>query len=167
MPTSRFLASSMLCSLRTFMEALCSAAVVALVLQTSTSHLLCASMQVRDQIMTEYDRRGIKINTGCSPKGIKKNDDGTLEMTYSSPDGETTGTFDQILMATGRSPNTANLGLENAGVETNKQGCGASRLPPRLLPSLLLVRMDPPEPTCHADRVQTHGQGYAWPHDVC
>lgn len=80
-------------------------------------------VQVRDQIMTEYDRRGIGMNTGCSPKEVKKNDDGSLDMTYSSPDGDVTATFDQILMATGRTPNTANLGLEAAGVETNKQGC--------------------------------------------
>lgn len=81
-----------------------------------------SNLQVRDQIMTEYDRRGIKINNGCSPKEVKKNEDGTLEMTYSTPDGEATGTFDQILMATGRKPNTANLGLETVGVETTKQG---------------------------------------------
>eukprot|EP00892_Ulva_mutabilis_P007622 jgi/Ulvmu1/5231/UM022_0024.1 len=78
--------------------------------------------EVRDQIMTEYDRRGITINNGCSPKEIKKNDDGSLEMTYSTPDGEATRTFDQILMATGRTPNTADLGLEAAGIETNKKG---------------------------------------------
>lgn len=73
--------------------------------------------------MEEYTKNGIKMNTGCSPKAIKKLEDGSFELTYSSPDGDATATFDQILMATGRGPNTANLGLENAGVELNKKGC--------------------------------------------
>lgn len=73
--------------------------------------------------MEEYRRNGNVMNTGCSPKSIKKLDDGSFELTYTSPDGEATAAFDQILMATGRGPNTANLGLENAGVEVNKKGC--------------------------------------------
>lgn len=83
--------------------------------------------------MTEYDRRGININSGCSPKEVKKNADGTLEMTYSTPDGEATGTFDQILMATGRSPNTSGIGLEDVGIKTNKQGCVCPALAAPLL----------------------------------
>lgn len=76
--------------------------------------------------MEESAKNGIVMNTGCSPKGIKKLDDGSFELTYSGPDGESTKTFDQILMATGRGPNTSNLGLENAGVELDNKGCGSS-----------------------------------------
>jgi hypothetical protein len=32
--------------------------------------------------------------------------------------------FDKVLMATGRGPNTKNLGLEEAGVETDDAGYG-------------------------------------------
>jgi pyruvate/2-oxoglutarate dehydrogenase complex dihydrolipoamide dehydrogenase (E3) component len=67
-------------------------------------------------------KHGIIMNTGCSPKAIKKLDDGSLELTYQSPDGDKTKVFDAILMATGRGPNSANLGLENAGVETTEKG---------------------------------------------
>lgn len=73
--------------------------------------------------MEEYRRNEIVMNTGCSPKSIKKLDDGSFALTYTSPDGEATSTFDQILMATGRGPNTTSLGLENAGVEMDKKGC--------------------------------------------
>lgn len=83
--------------------------------------------QVRDTLMTEYGKRGININSGCSPKEIKKNSDGSLELVYSTPDdGEATKTFDQILMATGRAPNTEGLGLDAAGVSVNKGGCAAA-----------------------------------------
>jgi hypothetical protein len=65
------------------------------------------------------------MHSGCSPKSIQKLNDGAYEMTYSSPDGDKTGTFDQILMATGRGPNTTNLGLEDVGVEMDKKGCAS------------------------------------------
>ena len=81
-------------------------------------------VQVRTTIMDESAKNGLIMNTGCSPKSIKKLDDGSFELTYSGPDGESTKSFDQILMATGRGPNTANLGLENAGVELDNKGCG-------------------------------------------
>ena len=79
---------------------------------------------MRDRLSEAYDKSGIKINNGCKPKSIAKNDDGSLTMTYTNADGgESTADFDQILMATGRHPNTSNLGLEAAGVQTNDQGC--------------------------------------------
>lgn len=79
--------------------------------------------EVRDFLTEEYTKAGIDINNGCSPKSIEKNADGSLKMTYSTPDGgEASADFDQVLLATGRSPNTEGLGLENAGVDTDKKG---------------------------------------------
>jgi hypothetical protein len=63
------------------------------------------------------------MHSGCSPKSIQKLNDGAYEMTYSSPDGDETGTFDQILMATGSGPITTNLGLEDVGDDVDKKGC--------------------------------------------
>ena len=62
----------------------------------------------------------------CKPKEIVKNSDGSLTMKYDSPSGEQSKDFDKILMATGRGPNTAKLGLESAGVQTDDSGCGSS-----------------------------------------
>lgn len=101
-------------------------------------------VQMRDKLSAEYDRAGIKINNGCKPKSISKNDDGSLTMTYSTPDGgETTADFDQILMATGRHPNTSNLGLEDAGVQTTDKGCAPrpAHCAARAYGTLLLTRV--------------------------
>lgn len=81
----------------------------------------------------------------CSPKEFKKNDDGSITVVYSTPDGGTAEkTFDQVLMATGRGPNTTNLGLEDAGVKTNKAGCapclGPDSLACEAAPTLICAR---------------------------
>lgn len=52
------------------------------------------------------------------PQAVTKEADGTLTLTLE--DGEKVGGFDQILVATGRKPMLDRLGLENAGVKTNR-----------------------------------------------
>lgn len=65
--------------------------------------------------------------------GVKKVDGNTV--TFAGPDGaEQTVTAEKILCATGRAPNTADLGLEAAGVEFDRRGvrtdaCGATTAP--------------------------------------
>lgn len=86
--------------------------------------------EIRDQLMTEYGKAGITLNTGASPVKVDKNADGSLTMTYKMADGsEKTKDFDQILFATGRKPNTTNLGLENAGIVTDKKGYASAVAP--------------------------------------
>mmetsp|Transcript_34724 Transcript_34724/g.98394 ORF Transcript_34724/g.98394 Transcript_34724/m.98394 type:complete len:557 (-) Transcript_34724:164-1834(-) len=66
---------------------------------------------------------GMNLHPGCSPTEIVKNDDGTFTIKFESKEGETfEDTCDEIMMATGRRPRTANLGLEAAGVEMDKNG---------------------------------------------
>lgn len=45
-----------------------------------------------------------------------------LSVTFSGPDGEHTEMFDKVLVAVGRRPNGATLGLSNCGVSVNEQG---------------------------------------------
>ena len=61
---------------------------------------------------------GVVFRFGCLPTSIEKNPDGALRVTLS--DGSLIEA-DQALIATGRNPDTKNLGLEAAGVELSAE----------------------------------------------
>ena len=48
--------------------------------------------------------------------------DAGMKVTFSGPDGEHTDVFDKVLVAVGRRPNGANLGLSNCGVQADERG---------------------------------------------
>jgi mercuric reductase len=68
-------------------------------------------------LMTE----GIMIETGTDILGIRNHDAG-VEVSARIKGATVTVRADRILMATGRTPNTRELGLEAAGVSTGKKG---------------------------------------------
>eukprot|EP00884_Botryococcus_braunii_P001431 jgi/Botrbrau1/11289/Bobra.0038s0055.1 len=75
--------------------------------------------EARRFLAEQYIERGVNVHAGGSPKRIVKGADGKLNMTVALPgkgDVLLEG-LDHVLMATGRKPNTANLGLEQVGVE--------------------------------------------------
>jgi glutathione reductase (NADPH) len=63
--------------------------------------------------------KGIRILTETMLEGVRLGDDERLHVILSN--GEALDT-DQVLLAVGRMPNTENLGLERAGVDTDKLG---------------------------------------------
>lgn len=73
---------------------------------------------MRAGLRDEMTRAGVRLRFGVLPTGIVKSADG-LVVTFS--DGATES-FDQVLIATGRSPHTNGLGLEAAGVELDWAG---------------------------------------------
>lgn len=74
--------------------------------------------EVRDEVGRIQNCNGVETRFNLSPKEIRKTDGGLI---VSFDDGSKIGT-DCVLMATGRRPNTASLGLENAGVEMDDKG---------------------------------------------
>ncbi|MEM7439341.1 MAG: glutathione-disulfide reductase [Pseudomonadota bacterium] len=74
--------------------------------------------EVRNFVADEMRARGIDIQCETSIAAIKKTDTG-LEVTDTQSQ---TLEVDCVLMATGRKPNTANLGLDTAGVALGKSG---------------------------------------------
>lgn len=64
---------------------------------------------------------GIEIHTGVKVTAVERNDDGH---TIRIQDGHVAGELraEQVLIATGRRPNTEALGLEAAGVEVDERG---------------------------------------------
>jgi thioredoxin reductase (NADPH) len=67
---------------------------------------------------------GTKFIRGCTPSKIEKQANGKFLVTWSSKDGATTDSdeFDTVLGAIGRKADTTTLGLESAGVTTDRNG---------------------------------------------
>jgi len=74
--------------------------------------------EARGHIAEHMERHGIGIHTGTNVLEMKRSDDGIWIKS-------TTGreeTFDRVLFATGRAPNTGGLGLDEAGVKLGRRG---------------------------------------------
>ncbi|XWS36371.1 hypothetical protein CRYUN_Cryun20dG0079500 [Craigia yunnanensis] len=75
--------------------------------------------EIRDFVGEQMSLRGIEFHTEESPQAIAKSADGSLSL---KTDKGTVEGFSHIMFATGRRPNTKNLGLESMGVKMNKNG---------------------------------------------
>ncbi|EEF41403.1 glutathione reductase, chloroplastic [Ricinus communis] len=75
--------------------------------------------EIRDFVAEQMSLRGIEFHTEESPQAIIKAADGSLSLKTNK--GTVEG-FSHIMFATGRRPNTKNLGLETVGVKMNKNG---------------------------------------------
>ncbi len=73
---------------------------------------------VREHLRLEMEKRGIKIITRQIVEAVEKADHG---LCVSLSDHESM-LFDQVMFATGRTPNVSGLGLEKAGVRVNARG---------------------------------------------
>jgi glutathione reductase (NADPH) len=71
------------------------------------------------RVAEEMQGKGMTVHFGGEPVAISRRADGSLEVAYGDgPHQE----VDLVLFATGRAPNTANLGLEAAGVKLAADG---------------------------------------------
>ncbi len=74
---------------------------------------------VSNTVSEELEKKGISIHRDCVLRSIEKLADGRLSVMVDR--GEEL-IVDQVMYATGRSPNTDGLGLENAGVKMTNDG---------------------------------------------
>ena len=75
--------------------------------------------QIRDRLLQISMTKGIDFKFNAPFQSIEKNGDGTLTVHLENCDAITA---DAVLIATGRTPNTKGLGLEEAGVELDEHG---------------------------------------------
>ncbi|KAL2540639.1 Glutathione reductase [Abeliophyllum distichum] len=75
--------------------------------------------EIRDFVGEQMLLRGIEFHTEESPQAIIKSSDGSLSLKTNK--GTIDG-FSHIMFATGRKPNTKNLGLETVGVKLTENG---------------------------------------------
>lgn len=74
---------------------------------------------VRKSVEAGMRGRGLAFRYGSFPAEIREMDDGAREVRFSD---DSTGSYDLVMMATGRQPYTAHLGLESAHVEVGARG---------------------------------------------
>ena len=65
---------------------------------------------------------GVELVLNATTRRVHRAADGTLTLTVDTPDGERRLRGSHLLVAVGRTPNTANLGLENTGITLDKKG---------------------------------------------
>ncbi|KAJ0981593.1 hypothetical protein J5N97_009848 [Dioscorea zingiberensis] len=75
--------------------------------------------EIRGFVAEQMSLRGIEFHTEESPQAILKASDGSLSLKTNK---ETVDGFSHVMFATGRRPNTKNMGLEEVGVELAKNG---------------------------------------------
>lgn len=78
---------------------------------------------MRESLAEEIEKKGIKILRKTNVESIEKTASGySMYLAGDGVSGEENLEADLVMYATGRAPNTKNLGLEEAGVELNKKG---------------------------------------------
>ena len=70
------------------------------------------------RLAEEMARKGVSINLNCNPVALAKQGD-SIQVEYKDRKKES---FELVMFATGRKPNTADLGLEAAGVKLGADG---------------------------------------------
>ena len=75
--------------------------------------------EIGQRLDEEMSAKGIKMRFGAEPRRIAKRSDGSFEVQFSDGSSQET---DLAMFATGRHPNSANLGLEAAGVKLEPDG---------------------------------------------
>ncbi len=76
--------------------------------------------EVSKELKRVFTRKGIEVFTKARLEGAKLKDNG-VEVTWQTEKGEAKRwTVDKLLMATGRGPNTTNIGLEKLGITTER-----------------------------------------------
>ncbi|KAK9982946.1 hypothetical protein SO802_032471 [Lithocarpus litseifolius] len=75
--------------------------------------------EIRDFVAEQMSLRGIEFHTEESPQAIIKSSDGSLSLKTNKGTAEG---FSHVMFATGRRPNTKNLGVETVGVKMTKNG---------------------------------------------
>ncbi len=77
--------------------------------------------EISDALTAALETEGIEIHTGVKVMAVSRDSTGyTVQIENGSLTGEIS--TEQLLVATGRRPNTEDLGLEEAGVETDPKG---------------------------------------------
>ncbi len=91
------------------------------VIEMADQMLPGADAEAAAALQREYRRKGIEVQLGTRFEALKLANGGVrVAVRQGETDGELTA--DQVLLAIGRSPLSADLGLEEAGVEVDRRG---------------------------------------------
>jgi dihydrolipoamide dehydrogenase len=91
------------------------------VLEMASQMLPGADPELAEVLQREFRRKGIEVRLGTRFEGVEKSPAG-VRVAVASEKGADAIEADQLLVAIGRRPLSADLGLESAGVNVNKRG---------------------------------------------
>ncbi|KJZ80301.1 Glutathione reductase [Hirsutella minnesotensis 3608] len=79
---------------------------------------------VQETVTKEYERLGVKLHKNTNPSKVERDANGKLTVTYVDKEGNKSSVSDieHLIWATGREPETRDIGLEEAGVKLNAKG---------------------------------------------
>jgi len=77
--------------------------------------------EISDSLRQYLEEEGITIHTGVEIKSVRKQDNETI-VSFSVDGNEQESSAEKLLLATGRTPNTKDLGLENTDVNLSSKG---------------------------------------------
>jgi pyruvate/2-oxoglutarate dehydrogenase complex dihydrolipoamide dehydrogenase (E3) component len=87
------------------------------------SHLLAREDDdVADEVANILRQDGVEILLESSPKRVEQTNDGHIQLTVETRQGERTITGSHLLAAAGRTPNTDGLGLEATDIQVTQKG---------------------------------------------
>lgn len=76
--------------------------------------------EVSKELMRQYKKRGIDINTGCKVEKIDKNEAGATVTWTDAAGKQQTRSADKVLVAVGRAPRTYDAGLDKVGLSLER-----------------------------------------------
>jgi mercuric reductase len=94
---------------------------VEITLVTRSRLLPEAEPEISEALTGFFEDEGVSVRTGLSYRGIEKTDDG-ISLSIERNGAVETIVAEQVLVTTGRKPNTAGLGLEEAGISLTPNG---------------------------------------------
>ncbi len=92
------------------------------ILQNGSRFLPREDMDIADAVRENLASRGVELLTDTDVMAVTSENNGKAVIRIVSKEKESELIADTVLIATGRIPNTQNLGLENAGVELTARG---------------------------------------------
>jgi pyruvate/2-oxoglutarate dehydrogenase complex dihydrolipoamide dehydrogenase (E3) component len=92
------------------------------VVQRGKQLLAREDVDVAEEVAKILREDGIEVLLETQAQRAGQTDDGKIQLTVNTPEGERVLTGLHLLVAIGRPPNTDKLDLDSAGVQTNKRG---------------------------------------------
>ncbi len=92
------------------------------IIQHGAQLLSSEDADVADAVADILRADGVDLRLQTQPQRVERRGDGTLTLTVAAPDGSQVLTGSHLLVAVGRTPNSADLNLAATGLHTDPQG---------------------------------------------
>ena len=91
------------------------------ILEAMDDFLPMADSKISKDVLKEFNKQGLNINLGSKVTSAKSNTK-NVKVSFENQDGNAELSFDKLIVAVGRKPNTKNLFDENSGLLLDEKG---------------------------------------------